>query len=89
VIIFCNLAVGVIARRIGSVAPPTKEESAVKSPGFRLLTLSVVCVGLVASRVRAQYPIMERVAQRVIEKCQTSSCEQLASKRGQPPSPEE
>jgi hypothetical protein len=40
--------------------------------------------------VRAQgYPIMEKVAQRVIEKYQSSSCQQLASKRGQPPPPAE
>lgn len=60
-----------------------------KNPGFRLFTLSMVCLGLGPSRVQAQYPIMDRVAQRVIEKYQTSSCEQLASKRGRPPSPEE
>jgi hypothetical protein len=48
--------------------------------------VSFICV----VGVRAQgYPVMERVAQHVIEKYQSSSCQQLASKRGQPPSPAE
>jgi hypothetical protein len=35
------------------------------------------------------YPILDQVAQHVIDKYQSSSCAQLASKRGQPPSPME
>ena len=31
------------------------------------------------------FPIMERVAQKVIEKYQTSSCQQLAQQKKQPP----
>ncbi len=31
------------------------------------------------------YPIMEKVAQKVIEKYQTSSCQQLAQQKSQPP----
>ena len=53
-----------------------------------LLLLGVFCFSLAGAWAQAQYPIMDRVAQKVIEKYQTSSCEQLASKRGQPPSPE-
>jgi hypothetical protein len=37
----------------------------------------------------AQYPILDRVAQKVIQKYQQSSCEQLWAKRGQPPSEQE
>jgi len=36
-----------------------------------------------------QYPIMERVAQKVIEKYQASSCADLAAKRAQPPTAEQ
>jgi hypothetical protein len=34
------------------------------------------------------YPIMEKVAQKVIQKYQTSSCQQLATEKSQPPSEE-
>jgi hypothetical protein len=37
----------------------------------------------------AQHPILDRIAQKVIQKYQQSSCEQLAQKRGQPPSQQE
>ena len=32
-----------------------------------------------------QYPIMEKVVQKVIQKYQTSSCQQLAQEKSQPP----
>ena len=34
------------------------------------------------------FPIMEKVAQKVIEKYQTSSCQQLAQEKSQPPTGE-
>ncbi len=37
----------------------------------------------------AQYPIMDRVAEKVIQKYQSASCEQLWQQKGQPKSPEE
>jgi hypothetical protein len=37
----------------------------------------------------AQYPIMDRVADKVIQKYQTSSCEQLWQQKSQPKSEEE
>jgi hypothetical protein len=40
-------------------------------------------VGL--ARAQESYPIMERVAQKVIQKYQTSSCQQLAQQKRQPP----
>ena len=36
-----------------------------------------------------QFPILDRVASKVVEKYQSSSCEQLWQKKGQPKSPEE
>jgi hypothetical protein len=55
----------------------------------RLGLLTVPAVMLLAGLASAQqYPILDRVAQKVIQKYQNSSCEQLAQRRGQPPSPE-
>jgi hypothetical protein len=39
-------------------------------------------VGL--ARAQASYPIMERIAQKVIETYQTSSCQQLAQHKSRP-----
>lgn len=36
-----------------------------------------------------QYPIMDEIANRVVQKYQNSSCEQLWQKRGEPKSPRE
>lgn len=44
---------------------------------------------LLASVADAQYPILEAVANRVIEKYNTATCEQLWQDRGKPKSPEE
>jgi hypothetical protein len=49
-----------------------------------------VCVPLLLhvgiASAQESYPIMEKVAQKVIEKYQTSSCQQLAQQKSQPPS---
>lgn len=47
---------------------------------------AVLMVNGVAS---AQYPILDRIANKVVQKYQQSSCEQLYQKRGQPPSQRE
>ena len=44
---------------------------------------------VVAGVAYAQYPIMDRVADKVIQKYQGASCEQLWEKKGQPKSAEE
>jgi hypothetical protein len=46
---------------------------------FALLPLGI------ASAQQPQYPIMEMVVQKVIQKYQTSSCQQLAEERSHPP----
>ena len=50
-----------------------------------LPTAAVVAAGV----AYAQYPIMDRVADKVIQKYQSSTCEQLWQQKGQPKSPEE
>lgn len=51
------------------------------------LTLTLLYVGI----ANAQYPIMDTIANKVIQKYQTSTCEQLWQKKSQkaPPSAEE
>jgi hypothetical protein len=51
-----------------------------------VLTLGYVCVGNAQ-----QYPIMDKIANKVIQKYQNSTCEQLWQQKAnkQPPSPEE
>ncbi len=44
---------------------------------------------LFAGVARAQYPILDRVANKVIQKYQQSSCEQLWQRKGKPKSAEE
>ena len=47
---------------------------------------SVLLYAGIASAQQPQYPIMERIVQKVIEKYQNSSCQQLAQEKSQPPS---
>ena len=50
----------------------------------------VVTGAIVATGVAyAQFPIMDRVADKVVQKYQSSSCEQLWQQKGQPKSEEE
>ena len=51
--------------------------------------LMFVSAMIVAGAVAAQGMILDRVANKVIQKYQSSSCEQLWQKKGQPKSPEE
>src|SRR5215813_7727560 len=45
-------------------------------------TLILLPVGVASAQ---QYPIMDKVAQKVIQKYQTSSCQQLAQEKSHPP----
>ena len=46
-------------------------------------TLIVVAASVAAGAVYAQYPIMDKVADKVIQKYQTASCQQLWQERAQ------
>jgi hypothetical protein len=48
----------------------------------RFLQLAAVAAVFVAGFASAQYPIMDMVAQRVIQKYQSSTCEQLWQNKG-------
>ena len=53
------------------------------------LTLIAVALCVTAGTTWAQYPILDMVADRVVQKYQSSSCEQLWQKKGEPKSMEE
>jgi hypothetical protein len=51
--------------------------------------LVAATAAVVAAVAYAQFPIMDRVADKVIQKYQTATCEQLWQQKGQPKSEEE
>jgi hypothetical protein len=51
-----------------------------------VLLLLLFPIGIAAAQ--ESYPIMEKVAERVIQKYQTTSCEQLAMQKSHPPAGE-
>jgi hypothetical protein len=53
------------------------------------LTLIAVALCVTAGIAYAQYPILDMVADRVVQKYQSSTCEQLWQKKGEPKSMEE
>ena len=53
------------------------------------MLFAALAATLVADAAHAQYPILDAVANRVIEKYQMASCEELWQKKGEPKSPEE
>ena len=53
------------------------------------LTLIAIVLCVTAGIAYAQYPILDMVADRVVQKYQSSSCEQLWQKKGEPKSMEE
>jgi hypothetical protein len=51
--------------------------------------LTSILASLAAGVAYAQYPILDMVAGKVVQKYQSSSCEQLWQRKGEPKSPEE
>jgi hypothetical protein len=51
------------------------------------VTAAAFCVSMAGAQ--EQFPIMDRVADKVIQKYQQSSCQQLMAQRGRPKSPQE
>ena len=52
---------------------------------FSLLAFVSVLLHVGMASAQESFPIMEKLAQKVIEKYQTSSCQQLAQQKSQPP----
>jgi hypothetical protein len=55
----------------------------------RFMLLASVLALCLAGIAYAQFPILDQVANKVVQKYQSSSCEQLWQAKGQPKSPEE
>lgn len=51
--------------------------------------LMLIAVFPPGSAQQSEYPMMEKVAQKVIEKYQKSSCEDLKAQKAQPPDPQQ
>jgi len=47
------------------------------------LAAGLLCLGAAGAYAQGDYPIIDRIAQRVVQKYQSSSCEQLAAQRAQ------
>ena len=56
---------------------------------FGSLTSIFIAATLAAQQPAPQYPVMEGVAQKVIQKYQTASCEQLWAEKTKPPNPQQ
>jgi hypothetical protein len=50
---------------------------------------SMFVVAVASQQPTPQYPVMEAIAQKVIEKYQTTPCEQLSAEKAQPPNPQQ
>ncbi|HTN48136.1 MAG TPA: hypothetical protein VMK32_01775 [Burkholderiaceae bacterium] len=50
----------------------------------RALVLTALCAGALSGVALAQFPILDMMADRVVQKYQTSSCEQLWEARSKP-----
>ena len=76
---------GSTARRASprTVHPMRKEKAMIRRAALFACVPLLLHVGLASAQ--ESFPIMEKVAQKVIEKYQTSSCQQLAQQKSQPP----
>jgi hypothetical protein len=52
---------------------------------FPIVSLFLIAIGGTA---QDQHPLLDQLANKVIQKYQTSSCQQLAQQKSEPPSPE-
>ncbi len=55
----------------------------------KILVAAAAVAGVAAGLAYAQYPILDAVAGKVVQKYQSSTCEQLWQNRGKPGGPEE
>ena len=54
-----------------------------------ILACVFAAVAMASHQPAAQYPVMEAIAQKVLQKYQGSSCEQLWAEKKQPPNPQQ
>ncbi|HEX8797260.1 MAG TPA: hypothetical protein VF772_01545 [Terriglobales bacterium] len=53
---------------------------------FAIVSLTLIAIG--GTQAQDQHPLLDQAANKVIQKYQTSSCQQLAQQKQEPPSPE-
>jgi hypothetical protein len=63
-----------------------KENVMIKRIGLFAMVTALLVAGVVIAQ---QFPLLDKVAGKVVEKYQSSNCEQLWQAKGQPKSPEE
>lgn len=51
--------------------------------------MALMCIVRVDGQAPPQYPVVDKLAAKVVQKYQTSTCEQLQAKRQQPPAGEQ
>ncbi len=51
---------------------------------FVVLALGLLCIGIASAPAQSQYPIMDKVVEKILQKYQTSTCEQLAAEKANP-----
>jgi hypothetical protein len=56
-----------------------------RSIGAAVVLASMFFVGTTTQQAAQQYPMIDAIAQKVIQKYQTASCQDLWAKKGQPP----
>jgi tellurite resistance protein len=54
----------------------------------RFATVSLFLIVIGGTQAQDQHPLLDQMANKVIQKYQTSSCQQLAQQKSEPPSPE-
>ena len=74
---------------VGQLSEPKVETAMNGTLGALVVACGVSLLAVGAARAQAQYPMVDKLAARVVQKYQSSSCAELAGKRGQPPSPME
>ncbi len=79
----------VVSQRITFARRPSQYLSKEPDMSKRTWIVAAVAAAIAAGIAYAQYPIMDAVANKVIQKYQNASCEQLWQQKGQPKSAEE
>src|SRR3954465_8734195 len=60
------------------------ESLSMRTPSLLALAAGLLCLCTAAASAQ-QYPMLDQIAGRVVQKYQTSSCQQLAAERAHPP----
>jgi len=74
---------GTVHPAVATPALQEKEKAMSRRSSLFAITPILLHVGIASAQ--ESYPIMEKIAQKVIQKYQTSSCQQLAQEKNQPP----